>query len=61
MYRNRMHKAPLAAVLAMVMLGWGVEASAQRQLGTIGPPPKHDPQRQTSAEGMPRSISLNVP
>lgn len=58
MYRNRMCRvwsvrAPLAAALVMAMLGWGVEASAQRQLGTIGPPPRQDPQRQTSAEGMP--------
>jgi len=31
-----------------------VPASAQeRQLGTIGPPPKQSPQRQTAAEGMP--------
>ena len=43
----------LLAVLVMVMLGWTAMASAQRQLGTIGPPPKQDPQRQTSAEGMP--------
>lgn len=43
----------LVAALVVVMLGWTAVASAQRQLGTIGPPPKQDPQRQTSAEGMP--------
>ena len=39
------------ACLAMVGLSWS--AAAERQLGTIGPPPRQDPQRQTAAEGMP--------
>jgi len=53
MSRKRMRRVCQVAVLVMVMLGCTVEASAQRQLGTIGPPPRQDPQRQTSAEGMP--------
>ncbi len=37
------------ALLLMPVLA----AAEDRQLGTIGPPPKQDPQRQTAAEGMP--------
>jgi hypothetical protein len=42
------------AVVMLVMLGFAGFAHAQgRKLGTIGPPPRQDPQRQTSAEGLP--------
>jgi hypothetical protein len=40
-------------VFSLVVLGLGVPAFAQRQIGTIGPPPRKNPQRQTSAEAMP--------
>ena len=42
----------IAGLLAAMLMG-SVAAGAERQLGTIGPPPKQDPQRQTAAEGMP--------
>jgi len=45
------HRWTVAAVLA-VGLATGV-AAQERRLGTIGPPPRRSPQRQTSAEGMP--------
>ena len=38
-------------LLAALMLSNAV--AQQRKLGTIGPPPRKDPQRQTSAEGVP--------
>src|ERR1700681_4577072 len=44
-----------AAAGAASLLGTTSEAEAQagRKLGTCGPPPRKNPQRQTSAEGMP--------
>lgn len=38
---------------ALVVLAIAAPALAQRKLGTIGPPPRQDPQRQTAAEGFP--------
>jgi len=43
--------AALAALLLMV--GTLEAVAADRLLGTVGPPPKQSPQRQTAAEGMP--------
>ena len=41
-------------LISVVFLKMTLPALAQeRQLGTIGPPPKESPQRQTAAEGMP--------
>ena len=42
----------VAIVTVMLIAAAGVYAQ-QRKLGTIGPPPRQDPQRQTAAEGMP--------
>jgi uncharacterized protein DUF4159 len=42
----------LTTCLLTVAMGWPASA-AQRQLGTIGPPPRQNPQRQTAAEGVP--------
>ena len=39
--------------VCLVIAALSASAAAERQLGTIGPPPKQDPQRQTAAEGMP--------
>jgi hypothetical protein len=44
----------LAAELAVIVLtGFAPGQQKDRKLGTCGPPPRKDPQRQTSAEGMP--------
>src|SRR5881392_3467185 len=43
-----------AAAAGLTVLGTPqVEAQGERKLGTCGPPPRKNPQRQTSAEGMP--------
>jgi hypothetical protein len=46
---------PLVAVELLFILWSGLAAAQQkeRKLGTCGPPPRKDPQRQTSAESMP--------
>lgn len=47
---------PLTAMLVAIGLGslaLGQAAKSDRKLGTCGPPPRKDAQRQTSAEGMP--------
>lgn len=44
----------LALLLALTIgLSLCVESHAERKLGTLGPPPRQDPQRQTSAESLP--------
>jgi len=42
----------VAVWLLVAALSW-TASGAERLLGTIGPPPRQDPQRQTAAEGMP--------
>jgi len=44
---------PPAALLVLAVLLAAPAAFADRQLGTIGPPPRQDPQRETAAEGLP--------
>jgi hypothetical protein len=39
-------------LIALVMLTAAAPVMADRKVGTIGPPPRKDPQRQTSAEGV---------
>lgn len=46
--RTKMLAAGLACMVSLAAV-----AEAGRQLGTIGPPPRQSPQRQTSAEGLP--------
>ncbi|MFW6336641.1 MAG: DUF4159 domain-containing protein, partial [Phycisphaeraceae bacterium] len=41
------------ATAALACAVFAAPALAERKLGTVGPPPKEDPQRQTSAEGFP--------
>ena len=46
--------AGVTATIATVILGIAASALAEeRKLGTIGPPPRKSPERQTAAEGMP--------
>lgn len=40
-------------LLALALGPWALAQAPGRKLGTCGPPPRKDPQRQTSAEGMP--------
>lgn len=42
-----------SAIVVAVLLTTVTVHAQQRKLGTIGPPPRQDPQRQTSAEGLP--------
>ncbi len=42
----------LACIVAMSCFA-AVAQEAARELGTIGPPPRKNPERQTAAEGMP--------
>src|SRR3954469_7584783 len=54
--RRFIQKASAAAASAAGLLGLdpgAAEAQAGRKLGTCGPPPRKNPTRQTSAEGMP--------
>ncbi|MDP6553724.1 MAG: DUF4159 domain-containing protein [Pirellulaceae bacterium] len=46
---------PLRCTSLVLLIVFGLVASsfAQRKVGTIGPPPRKNPQRQTSAEGFP--------
>ncbi len=46
-----MRRYYLAAVAALCLTS--LAAAAERKLGTCGPPPRKNPERQTSAEGMP--------
>lgn len=48
---HHLWKCVATALLACAVLA--APALAERKLGTVGPPPKQDPQRQTSAEGFP--------
>ena len=41
------------ALVALLVFGFVASTCAQRTVGTIGPPPRKNPQRQTSAEGFP--------
>ena len=43
----------LVTVMMSVALWSAAMQAQQRKLGTIGPPPRRNPQRQTSAEGVP--------
>src|SRR6516165_1523377 len=43
----------LAALLAVCLTSLADGQSKERKLGTCGPPPRKNPQRQTSAEGLP--------
>lgn len=49
---KRARKAVVTAVIAGALMPAGVFA-ADRKLGTLGPPPRQDPQRQTSSESIP--------
>ena len=42
-----------AALFLLLLFAMPVVVFAQRRVGTIGPPPRKNPQRQTSAEGFP--------
>lgn len=53
MTRNVRARRALAAVLVVAGLGSLAAAQTPRKLGTCGPPPRKNPERQTSAEGMP--------
>src|SRR5688572_13872668 len=44
--------ASVLVVLCVVMALTGVALAQDRKLGTIGPPPRKDPQRETSAEAV---------
>ena len=53
--RRLFARPALLCLAAAVLLQWTapLHAQGQRKLGTIGPPPRQDPQRMTAAEGMP--------
>lgn len=53
MTRRRAIAGLRLGVCAGLLLMLAMPAIAQRRLGTIGPPPRKNPQRQTSAEGFP--------
>ena len=53
MRRMRNTTAVRLLSLGMIFLLAGAALAQDRQLGTIGPPPKKNPERQTAAEGMP--------
>ena len=44
---------PPVVLFLLLLLAMPVALLAQRRVGTIGPPPRKNPQRQTSAEGFP--------
>ena len=48
-----LHMRTLVMTAVVMLMIAGPQAVAQRKLGTIGPPPRQDPQRQTAAEGLP--------
>src|SRR5437867_3662753 len=48
------HWIAACSTLLLIGLSWAVvESQESRKLGTCGPPPRKNPQRQTAAEGMP--------
>src|SRR3954462_4991123 len=54
--RRFFHSAAAAATTVAGYAGSGIEqvaTAADRKLGTCGPPPRKNPERQTSAESMP--------
>ncbi len=50
---DHLMRHPRIMILAVVLTTMAAAQAQQRKLGTIGPPPRQDPQRQTSAEGLP--------
>lgn len=52
-----MNRQPFTSILsislALLIASAAALAETERQVGTIGPPPRQNPQRQTSAEGLP--------
>lgn len=53
MYHARSNTIMRTLISFFLVTGMAFQCLAQRSVGTIGPPPRKSPQRQTSAEGVP--------